>query len=118
MRAIITTLASFALLTSVAQADGFKRITSKEDYIEQVAGKNYCNETGCWKVRKNGKMSGKFGEAKLKGKWKWSKGFACRSASLGKKDLGSDCQIVETNGKQIRVTRDQGKGKSVVYVTK
>ncbi|RLJ59286.1 hypothetical protein BCF46_1434 [Litoreibacter meonggei] len=115
MRVFVASLIAMSVLATGASADGFKRIMTEAEYLSIVAGKNYCNETGCWKARKNGRMTGKFGKAKFKAKWKWHKGFGCRSGTLGGKKVPDDCQLFEVSGKKLRVTRNQGRGKQVVY---
>ncbi len=111
-------IAYFALAVvtaSPALAEGFSRITTKAEYIENVVGKNGCNDSGCAKALKNGKMKGKFGALKFRGTWEWRDQYLCRSGKLGDKDLGTDCQVIEISGNKLRITRNKGEGKSVEY---
>jgi len=115
---LIALLTTLALAATPLYADGFKRITTKAEYIDQVAGKQYCNDSGCWTAKKNGKMTGKFGDLKFSATWKWHKGFGCQAGKLGKRKLETDCRVIEVSGNKLRVTREQGRGKKVVYATK
>jgi hypothetical protein len=114
----ITLLAALALTTTPLHAENFKRITTKADYISQVVGNKYCNSSGCWTAKKNGKMTGKFGKDLFRATWKWHKGFGCQVGTLGSQKLETDCRIIEVSGNKVRITRGQGKGKRVVYSTK
>lgn len=115
---LISLVAALSLSLGAAEAQNFKRITTEADYIAKVAGKKYCNEGGCWTAKKNGRMTGKFGKDRFKANWAWKKSFACRTGTLGKRDIGTDCQVIEVAGNKVRITRKQGKGKKVVYSTK
>lgn len=111
----IALLTALAMTTLPLQALGFERIKSEADYVKHIVGNKYCNKTGCWTARKNGKMTGKFGSDRFRANWAWRKGFSCRTGTLGGKDIGTDCQVVEVSGNQIRVTRQQGKGRKTIY---
>jgi hypothetical protein len=114
----LTFLTAAALALLPFQALSFERVKTEADYVKLVVGNTYCNDGGCWIAKKNGKMTGKFGKEKFRANWKWHKGFGCRSGKLGKKDIGTDCQMIEVSGDQLRITRKQGKGKKVVYTKK
>lgn len=115
-------LLSYALAAIVTAspifAEDYQRITSKAEYVEQIVGKETCNNSGCATALKSGKMKGKFGSQKFVGAWEWRGNFLCRAGKLGNRDLGTDCQVVEISGKDVRITRNKGKGDVVVYSMK
>jgi hypothetical protein len=118
MRHLLAITATLTLIAAPLHAESFKRITTEADYVANVVGKKYCNKSGCWTAKKNGKMTGKFGKDSFRASWKWHKGFSCRAGKLGGKDIGTDCQLIEIAGDKLRITRKQGKGRKVVYQTK
>ncbi|MEP6018059.1 MAG: hypothetical protein ABJ251_06205 [Paracoccaceae bacterium] len=99
-----------------AHADGFKRITSEAEFLQKAVGKKLWLDDNHFTARKNGQLVGKFGGERLKGAWAWNGQFWCRTLSTHTKN--TDCQTWETDGKTFRITREQGKGKSLDYTTK
>ncbi|SMX45388.1 hypothetical protein [Actibacterium lipolyticum] len=117
-RKLAAATVGFALFATVASADDFKRIKTEVGFRKAVVDRVFGNETGSGTYNANGTLTGKFGGQELSGKWIWTAGHVCRTAQLGDKDLGTDCQRIEYKGKTLRVTRDKGEGKSVLYELK
>ena len=118
MRISLATPLILALLAAGPALADYKRITTEADFIAFTTGKTFFNDGGSFKIRKNGRMTGKFGDEAFRANWTWHKGFSCRKGTLGKRDIGTDCQLMETDGKTLRVTRKQGKGRQVVYAAR
>lgn len=113
MRKMIMATTVLAMMAAPALAD-FKRITSEEQLRAELVGKKMYDDNGNWfRWNANGSMSGKLKDGqKFSGAWNWQKGFACRVAKVGNRDLGQDCQVIERDGNKVRFTRKQGKGES------
>ena len=94
----------------------FKKIKTEAQFQKQVVGAKISNN-GTWLVLSNdGKLTGKTAKGdKMNGVWKWNQGFFCRNLLIGKKELGSDCQVVAIDGNEVQFTREQGKGDAIVF---
>ncbi|WP_372885044.1 hypothetical protein [Shimia sp.] len=118
--ATISILASAMVLANPANAQSLNKITNEDDYRAMVVGHKFYDEHGNW-VRSNadGTMVGRFNKEKLRGAWNWQGRYFCRNIILGKNELGTDCQVVYTNGTQLQSKRNKGKGElSDVFVRK
>ena len=62
----------------------------------------------------DGSVVCKGGKDKLTGLWTWEDHY-CRTAKIGTKDFGHDCQTVEVSGDVVTFTRKKGKGKKSVW---
>lgn len=100
-----------------AGAESFKHIRSDKDFRKYVVGKTLSSPSGKGNFRatSDGKISGKVPKGKIVGVWQWSGGFFCRNVRIGSNELGTQCQKVEISGGQLKLTREKGKGDSVVY---
>ena len=81
-------------------------------------GRKLTNKDGYVIVQDDGTMTGAFGKGgrhKLTGTWTWEGRHYCRTAKIGSKDYGHDCQVVEVSGDVFTSTRKKGKGKSSVW---
>lgn len=108
-----------AVLPFAALAD-FKQITTGAEYNSLLVGKKaWAGSDGWFMSAADGKLTGKYKGAKFLGTWVWQDKYYCRNGAFAGKDpIGTDCQVVEFDGKQVRYTRDRGQGNSVIYTLK
>ena len=109
-------LALFALAAShsiqqVSATDSNARITTEQGFREKAVGKKLVQKHGYVIVHDDGTLTGAFGKKKITGTWNWEDTYYCRTAKLGKKDFGHDCQVVEVSGDGLIFIRKKGKGK-------
>ncbi|WP_075590172.1 antibiotic biosynthesis monooxygenase [Labilibacter marinus] len=93
----------------------WKRVTTKEEYLELCADNYYGDAGGSSVASKDGKISGSFGGKELKGTWEWKGEFFSRTSTLGDMDLGYDELLIEVTDTKMRLTLDKGNGISIVY---
>lgn len=94
----------------------FKQIMTEAEFRQHIVGKKITFSNGTWwTATPGGKLKGEFARGEMRGTWKWSGHYFCRSGTIGGKDIGNDCQIWEVDGKKIRYTRGWGKGKTIVF---
>lgn len=93
------------------------KVNDKAEFMRLVKGKDLRLPLYgvTLKVKENGQISGKGFGKPVKGEWQWKGGYFCRSLFLGKKNLGDNCQLVETVGAKLRFTSDQGAGRSADF---
>ncbi|MCE8512161.1 hypothetical protein KBY24_05540 [Ruegeria pomeroyi] len=102
---------SFGLAGSAALAE-FKPIKKEKDFRAQLVDRKLTDANGNWTIIKSdGSQTGSFGGKTYKGAWTWNGKFWCRNGIIGKKEIGTDCQLVEIDGNTTRFTRSKGKGK-------
>lgn len=98
-------------LASAASAAPLKPITTKEEYVAQIANKKATADWGWVVVNSDGTLKGKAGSRTLTGKWYWQDKYWCRvliekDGSEGKED----CSMVFLNGKTLYTVTNKGKG--------
>ena len=122
MRTSIFALSIIALVTTSglpALADGFKQIKTAEKFNTLVVGKKITWDGGSAVDYANGKTDGKLKkQGKYYGNWAFSKGYYCRNLIVQNKETGTNCQKVEIDGNELRMTRDKGKGRATVFSLK
>ncbi|MFD1508444.1 hypothetical protein [Lacimonas salitolerans] len=103
-----------ALFATPALAE-FKHIRT-EAQLQPLIGKKMYDSSGNWfRWNADGSMSAQMTSgAPFAGAWKWSNGFVCRNARIGDNELGTDCQKIEFDGKNMRYTRNRGRGEASV----
>lgn len=113
-------IAGCLLMPVSAVAADFKHIKTESEYLEAIAGKKMlAGSNGWFKATADGNMTGRYNGAKFVGAWVWKGKYFCRNGVFAGQDpLGTDCQKLEFDGTQLRVTRNKGKGNSVVYTLK
>ncbi|MBL1406372.1 MAG: hypothetical protein COC00_010350 [Rhizobiales bacterium] len=92
--------------------DKFVQIQSKTKFIEEVVGRSMTHENGHFVVNKNGTWAGLFSGQSLAGKWKWKNGFWCRT--IENSNIKPDCQLWQSNGSELLLIRNKGKGKAMM----
>lgn len=71
-------------------------------------------EATVFTIYSDGRILGTVGESRLEGNWYWSDGYFCRTATVDSEDLGLDCEIIEQRGREMRYTRDMGRGETSI----
>ena len=107
---------STLFISPSADAGEFRQIKTEAEFRKLVVGKKITLGDNHFTVRRNGSLKGNFGGNALKGAWQWRGEYWCRTLTTHTKN--TDCQLWEVSGKQIRATRDKGKGKSFTYTYK
>lgn len=110
-RGFVPVIIASVFAASAAFAD-FKQITTEAGYLSAFVGKTMLDSQGhTYSATADGKFAGKLKDGtKVRGAWQWSGKYWCRNAIVGKREIGTDCQKVEVDGNQYRVTRDKGRG--------
>lgn len=109
-------IAGVSALASPSFADDFTRIETEAEFRKLVVNRKLTLGENYATFKKNGKVTGEFGGAKLDGAWAWRDGYWCRTLTTHSKN--TDCQLMEISGNQLRGTRSRGKGQSFVYQIK
>ena len=104
--------------TSSAAVPSAMRITTEQQFKEKVVGKKLTSKNGYSIAHEDGTLTGAFGKGgkdKLTGTWQWEEQYFCRTATVGKREFGYDCNVVEASGDMLTFTREKGKGKSTQW---
>ncbi|MGY6632894.1 MAG: hypothetical protein ACXIU8_04035 [Alkalilacustris sp.] len=111
MRSKITICAAIALAVSAFPAAAWERITTEEDFRAAIADRTITTAEGnSFTSHSDGRVTGTWGGQAMSGRWEWHQGFWCRNVRVGSTESGTDCQMVERRGNEVRNTRDQGRG--------
>ena len=97
-------------LAQPAMSENFKRITKEDQFRSLVVGKKGVSEAGWFIIHPDGTTTGHIFKKKFSAAWVWQKKMYCRNAVLGKKKLGTDCQVVKISGNKVQFIREYGKG--------
>jgi len=63
-------------------------------------------------------MKGSAGDRTLSSTWTRKKEYFCREGTFGLEALDYDCQVMEISGNTLRVTRNKGKGETIILQLK
>lgn len=111
----ICAIAALSLgLAAPIAAEAFEKVSSKSEFVQLVQGKKLSLTGIKLDVTPAGNIKGKAYGYPVTGEWQWRGGYFCRSLYWGEKDLGPNCQQVETKAGKIRFTSDRGAGRSAV----
>lgn len=110
-------LVAVIVTTTAAQAQGFQPITDRDTFLQVMGDRNLSNRLyGVnLKVTPDGAISGTGAGWDVTGTWSWQDGFFCREMEWGGDPIPYNCQLVETNGRDMRFTTDQGAGDSASF---
>ncbi|MBV1863307.1 MAG: hypothetical protein KUG74_02635 [Rhodobacteraceae bacterium] len=111
MKILVTALIAASVLASGVEAGSMKWIKKEADFRAMAVDKKITSSFGWVMINSNGKLTGKLTNGRFKGGWNWQKGYYCRNAKVGKKELGFDCQVIKSDGSAIDFIREQGTGK-------
>jgi hypothetical protein len=120
MKVIVPALAvlGFAIagvsLPTPAQAQNWQRITTEQQYRDRIVDRQILtNEGNRFTSHADGRVTGEWSGQRMVGAWQWHQGFWCRNVRLGQNpETGTDCQLVELRGIEVRKTRNQGRGEA------
>ncbi|MEL6640674.1 MAG: dihydrodipicolinate reductase [Pseudomonadota bacterium] len=109
--------AAVMLAASGAQAQSFQPVTDKQTFLQILGNKRLSNRLyGVnLKVNADGGIIGTGAGWDVTGTWSWQDGFFCREMTWGGDPIPYNCQLVETNGRDLRFTTDQGAGDSASF---
>lgn len=105
-------------LAAPAAADGFTRISEREDFLGTVAGREL--RLGLFDislyVQPDGRIAGEAMGWGVTGTWEWRDGYFCREMDWSGYRVAPNCQLVEANDRNhIRFTVDRGAGRSASF---
>lgn len=106
-----TIILSVGLSVAAGAAGAWERIQTEAQYRERVAGRQITLENGHVTFAADGSAAGAWNGTPMVGSWTWSDGFHCRTLRIGSNDLGTDCQLIELQGNQLRATAQRGQGR-------
>ena len=113
-RMFMALCAATLTLAAPALAD-FQKVQTKAEFLQYVSGKTLNRPLVRLQVLPDGRISGKGAGWAVTGQWTWKGGYLCRSLEWGGDDLGYNCQEVKVSGNQMRITSDQGVGRSADF---
>ncbi len=100
-----------SLASGTAALADFEQIRSEKDFRTLVVGKTIESDQSTIVMNADGTFRGKTTDGrKIVGNWAWSGRWWCRNVTVGKQNLGQNCQKMEIDGDRLRATRDKGKG--------
>lgn len=93
-----------------AMADeGWTRIATADEFNEAIVGRTITSGPDQTSVQNaDGTIAGTFRGKAVSGTWSFEHGKQCREAMVGEGKLDYACNIIETRGNQIRITREDG----------
>ena len=109
MPRVLCALSAFLVSLPLA-AQAFDKVTSRDQFLQIVSGKDLRLTGITVNVTPSGEIKGRAYGFGVQGEWQWQNGYFCRSLYWGKKDLGPNCQEVKVHGDTIRFTSDKGTG--------
>lgn len=110
MTAPFAALATAALLVCAAPAHAFDRVASKSDFVGLVNGKALTRMGITLAVLPDGRIEGRAFGRPVKGDWRWRESLFCRDLTVGERNLGLNCQVVQRRGDTLRFIADEGRG--------
>lgn len=108
---------ALSLAAGTTRAQGYQPITDRDTFLQTMGDKRLSNRLyGVnLKVTADGAISGTGAGWDVTGSWSWQDGFFCREMSWGGDPIPYNCQLVESNGQDMRFTTDQGAGESASF---
>lgn len=95
-----------------ASAQNWQRITTEQQFRDQIVDRQILTTEGnTFTSHADGRVTGQWQGAPMVGAWQWHQGFWCRNVRVGQHpETGTNCQVIEMHGSEVRMTRDQGQG--------
>jgi len=105
---IISILAVITLGTKTAMA---YEITSKKQFLDEIAGRKLVQEDSWVIISPDGKVTGKGpGNGMIVGAWVWDDVYYCRKIVIDGEPLPRNCQVVTRDGDTVSFFHDKGAG--------
>ncbi|MGY6411949.1 MAG: hypothetical protein ACXIUV_13115 [Alkalilacustris sp.] len=104
---------------SAVPVAAWERISTEDQFRATIADRTLTTTTGnTFSYQGDGRIVGTWSGQPMAGRWEWHQGFFCRNVRLGNgPETGTDCQLLELRGNEVRTTRDQGRGEVVGVAT-
>ena len=117
VQSIFAGLVAACMMATAASAQSYQPITDRDTFLQVMGDKNLSNRLyGVnLKVTPDGMITGTGAGWDVTGTWAWQDGFFCREMDWGGDPIPYNCQLVETNGQDMRFTTDQGAGDSASF---
>jgi hypothetical protein len=102
---------------TAATAQSYEPVTDRDTFLQLLGDKNLSNRLyGVnLKVSPDGSIAGTGAGWDITGTWSWESGYFCREMDWGGDPIAYNCQLVESNGPDMRFTTDQGAGESASF---
>ena len=102
---------------SAAAAQDYQPVKDRDTFLQLLGDKNLSNRLyGVnLNVAPDGTITGTGAGWDVTGTWWWQDGFFCREMTWGGDPIPYNCQLVESNGPDMRFTTDQGAGDSASF---
>jgi len=114
-----TVVAAVAILAggSAVAAQGYEPVKDRATFLALLGDKNLSNRLYGVNLRvsPDGTIAGTGAGWDVTGTWSWQSGFFCREMNWGGDPIPYNCQLVESNGPDMRFTTDQGAGDSASF---
>ena len=118
MKVTFSALAALALAAAAistpetAEAQGWERVITEQQFRDRIVDRRIVTPEGnSFTPHADGSVTGQWGGQPMVGGWQWYQGMWCRNVRVGQSpEIGTDCQLIELLGNEIRSTRDQGRG--------
>jgi hypothetical protein len=106
--------ASALVILASGPALAWERVITEQQFREYVVDRHIDTPEGnSFTSHADGRVTGRWGGQRMVGGWQWNQGFWCRNVRVGQApETGTDCQLVELRGNQVRITRNQGRGEA------
>lgn len=112
MRAPILAL---ALAVTALPAAAFERLTSADDFVRTIVGRELSRTGIRLRVLPEGQVEGRAFGYPVTGNWRWQDGYFCRTLDWGGYEIAYNCQAVLANGRRARFVSDRGTGQSADF---
>lgn len=108
---------ALGMSATATRADAYQPIADKQTFLQVLGDKRLSNRLYAvnLKVTADGAIAGTGAGWDITGTWSWEGGYFCREMTWGGDPIPYNCQLVETNGKDVRFTTDQGAGDSASF---
>ncbi|MCC5971631.1 MAG: hypothetical protein JJU15_16935 [Pararhodobacter sp.] len=108
--------ASALVVLASGPALAWERVTTEQQFRDRVVDRQIVTDEGnTYTSHADGRVTGTWQGHRMVGGWQWHQGFWCRNVRVGQgQETGTDCQVIELQGNQLRSTREQGRGTSGV----
>ncbi|MDZ7905241.1 MAG: dihydrodipicolinate reductase [Cypionkella sp.] len=109
-------IAVFTLWATPSLAD-FRQIVDERTFLNTLDGRalNIGLFNLAINVLPSGQITGTAVGWDLTGNWEWKDGLFCREIDWSGMAIEYNCQLVETDGAQMRFTSDAGNGRSADF---
>ena len=112
-RAVWHIVAFAVLLTLSAPAaaiESGRRLTTEKEFRELVVDRQLTAARTILSYTGDGLIQGKSRGEQIEGIWRWAGALLCRTATVGTRNLGLDCQEVFVIGDLVVIVRNEGLG--------